>query len=111
MRQLDEFGLRRAARRSLSAGGNIGAALPRLHDQAEKACKRLTARMRGRQHVLWLDNWYWKRYSTDPITTNRSMNTSATAVMGTGERDLHYVLLYVPSMLLFSNLFRHGLDF
>ena len=86
-RQIDEFGLPRAARRRLSAGGNVGAALPRLHAEAQKACLRLQNRMRGRQFVMWVDNWYWKRYSTDPATANRSMNTSATAVLGTSVRD------------------------
>ena len=34
-----------------------------------------------RQVVVWLDNWYRKRFGTDPQTTDMSLNVSVLAVL------------------------------
>ena len=31
--------------------------------------------------LVWFDNWYWERYSSDPGTPVRSLNISAVAVL------------------------------
>ena len=37
--------------------------------------------MSNHQMILWFDNWYWERFSSDPGNPVRSLNISAIAVL------------------------------
>ena len=58
--------LTRSVRRMLGYAGVVKVKLPTLGDQARVAVQDLRTQMRGQLAVMWVDNWYWERYSTNP---------------------------------------------
>ena len=73
--------LRRAARRSLASTGEVSSQLPDVHGQAVTAAQALDAMVPGGQFLVWLDNWCWLRYTTDPAIPNLSQNLSVIALL------------------------------
>ena len=71
----------RETRRRLRWTRAVQSNLPTLTEEAREAATQLWGALRGQQAVLWLDNWYWERYGTDPTHTNQSLNVSALAVL------------------------------
>ena len=71
----------RETRRRLRWTRAVQSNLPSLTEEAREAATQLWGALRGQQAVLWLDNWYWERYGTDPAHTNQSLNVSALAVL------------------------------
>ena len=54
--------------------------------------------------VVWLDNWYRKRFGTDPRQTDMSMNVSVLAILHIpdvrvfpGHKSLDEILTTIPS--------------
>ena len=64
----------------LARTGAVARNLPTLKEASAKAVLDLWESMRDVQVVVWLDNWYRKRYGTDPIK-DMSLNVSAMAVL------------------------------
>ena len=75
--------LSRRARRLLSSTGAVQPRVPQLREEACAAAGRLWELCDRRQVVVWLDNWYRKRFGTDPITNDLSLNVSVLAVLHT----------------------------
>ena len=73
--------LSRASRRQLGHSGTVVAELPPLRSQAASAARLLWNSLVGRDVVLWLDNWYWERFTTDVATPVRSQDVSVLAVL------------------------------
>jgi len=61
-----------------------------FHVRAVEAFKELWDGMQGRSVVMWMDNFYLRRWGTDPLRENLSVNTSVSAV------------LHVPTLLPFG---------
>ena len=66
-RSVEQLPISRSIRRILCDTGVVAATAPSLKAQSEKAAKKLWDSMRNRQMVLWLDNWYWQRFSSDLV--------------------------------------------
>jgi hypothetical protein len=73
--------LGRQARRLLGSTGSVAKNLPSLKKESEVAIGRLWDSMRDQQVVVWLDNWYRKRFGSDPDHNDMSLNVSAMAVL------------------------------
>ena len=73
--------LGRRSRRILGATGAVAKDLPRLKVAANKAVQKLWTSMHGVQVVVWLDNWFRKRYGTNPQHSGMCLNVSAMAVL------------------------------
>ena len=71
----------RESRRRLRWTRAVQAELPTLGEESRVAATELWNALPGQQVVLWVDNWYWERYGTDPVQTNQSLNVSVLAVM------------------------------
>jgi hypothetical protein len=71
----------RAARRLLHTTGTVSIAVPNLKRLAVEKTKKLWSHSRGRQTVVWLDNWYRKRFGSDPELNNMTLNVSVFAVL------------------------------
>lgn len=71
----------RAARRALAPTGEVSRQLPDYHGQAVVAAQTLDAMIPGNQFLVWLDNWCWLRYTTDPAIPNLSQNLSVIALL------------------------------
>jgi hypothetical protein len=56
-----------------------------LATEAAEAARTLWASCKDQQVVVWLDNWYRKRFSTDPRNNDMSLNVSVTAVLHISE--------------------------
>ena len=52
-----------------------------LREQASVAAQDLLNAIQGKQCLVWLDNWYWERYTQDPAHPNLSHNVTALAVL------------------------------
>lgn len=90
--------LPRAARRLLAATGAVASQVPNLRTAANEAAKRLWDLSNKNQAVVWLDNWYRKRFGSDPLSTDMSLNVSVLAVLHTT------VMPMFPGQLRFSDL-------
>lgn len=73
--------LGRQSRRILGNTGAVARNMPTLRAAADEAAVKLWVSMLGRQIVLWLDNWYRRRFSCDPQRNDMSLNVSAMAVL------------------------------
>ena len=73
--------LSRAARRVLAPTGAVRARLPNLAEAAGAAASLLWRQCQDQQIVVWLDNWYWKVYGTDPVRPDQSLNVSVMAIL------------------------------
>jgi hypothetical protein len=56
--------LGRQSRRILGNTGAVARSMPSLKDASADATAKLWAALFNRQIVLWLDNWYRKRFGT-----------------------------------------------
>jgi hypothetical protein len=74
-------GLHRGARRELSQTGQVGSQLPDIHRMAVEAARATDALIPGQELLVWLDNWCWLRYTTDPEHVSLSQNLSVIAVL------------------------------
>jgi hypothetical protein len=79
----------RAARRILHTTGAVARTVPNLKNEAAVRAAKMWDFCRGRQTVVWLDNYYRHRYGSDPETNNMSLNISV------------FALLNVPSIAAF----------
>ena len=48
---------------------------------AATAARNVWDAVRGRQCILWIDNWAWLRWGTDPVQTSYSQNVTALVVL------------------------------
>ena len=71
----------RAQRRVLRPAGMVPPAVPSLADRAQAAVQQRWAAMRDQDVVLWVDNWYLRRFATDPLTPDLSLNLTAMGVL------------------------------
>jgi hypothetical protein len=80
--------LPRAQRRALRSAGLVPASEPSLADRAQAAVRRRWAGLRDQDVVVWVDNWYIWRFSTDPLTPDLSLNLTAMGLLHlAGPRD------------------------
>jgi hypothetical protein len=56
--------LGRQSRRILGNTGAVARSLPSMKDASSEAASKLWKSVRDQQVVLWLDNWYRKRFGT-----------------------------------------------
>lgn len=73
--------LGRQARRILGSTGTVARNLPSLKSEASAAMRKLWDSMADVQVVVWLDNWYRRRFGSDPDHNDMSLNVSAMAVL------------------------------
>ena len=71
----------RQARRILGNTGAVAQNLPSLETEALTALRKLWDSMADQQVVMWLDNWYRRRFGSDPDHNDMSLNVSAMAVL------------------------------
>lgn len=73
--------LSRQSRRILASTGVVNKNVPSLKSASSTAALNLWKSIEDRQVVVWLDNWYRKRFSCDPINNDMSLNVSAMALL------------------------------
>ncbi len=86
--------LSRRARRLLGDTGAVSKKVPHLATAAAESAKRLWDSCDDRQVIVWLDNWYRKRFGSDPRHNDMSLNVSVVAV------------LHISSIPLFPGYFK-----
>ena len=96
--------LSRRARRLLGNTGAVHKNVQNLEVAATQAAKKLWESCQDQQVVVWLDNWYRKRFGTDPRQTDMSMNVSVLAILHIpdvrvflGHKSLDEILTTIPS--------------
>ena len=83
--------LPRAVQRMLRPSGMAATAELGLAARAATAAQRIWGAVRGTQCVLWLDNFCWLRWGTDPSRPNYSQNLTALAVLNLDALHAHPV--------------------
>jgi hypothetical protein len=73
--------LSRRARRLLGSTGAVHKNVANLENAAIQAARKIWDSCEDRQIIVWLDNWYRKRFGTDPRQTDMSLNVSVLAVL------------------------------
>ena len=73
----------REIQRQLSHGGLAAGRLPPLGQQAHARTNAIWRSMAGKQVVVQLDNWYRRRYCSDPVRPDCCVNVSAMSVLHT----------------------------
>ena len=73
--------LSRQLRRMLGPSGLVRAELPTLRAQAAVAVRDLQQELVGQTAVVWVDNWYWERYGTNPATPTLSQDVTVFGVL------------------------------
>ena len=73
--------LGRAARRLLGPTGAVSSSAPRLSTQANECAQRLWESCRGVQVIVWVDNWFRKRFGTNPRQSDMCLNVSVVTVL------------------------------
>jgi hypothetical protein len=73
--------LARSVRRELAYTGAVRVELPTLSDRAQECVGALLEAMRGQQVVLWVDNWFCERYTTNPARPVLSSDVTAMGVL------------------------------
>ena len=73
--------LSRQSRRLLASTGVVKKTVPSLRSASTSAVQELWSSIKDRQVVVWLDNWYRKRFSCDPVNNDMSLNVSAMALL------------------------------
>ena len=73
--------LPRRARRLLGYVGAVKVNVPTMRQAAESARRELWDQLKDRDAVLWCDNWYLQRYSTNPDAPVLSQDVTAMAVL------------------------------
>ena len=85
--------LSRRVRRLLGDTGAVAKKLPHLATAAAEAATKLWESCDDTQVIVWLDNWYRKRFGSDPRHNDMSLNVSVVAV------------LHIPDIPLFPGYF------
>lgn len=98
--------LSRRARRLLGSTGAVHKKVENLEESASLAAVNLWKSCRDRQIVVWLDNWYRKRFGTDPRQTDMSLNVSVLAILHItevrlfeGHKSLGDMLNNIPNLV------------
>ena len=73
--------LSRSLRRTFGYTGTVQVNLPTLREQATEATRCLWQELAGQHAVVWVDNWYWERYSTNPAAAVLSQDLTAYGVL------------------------------
>ena len=73
--------LPRAMQRSIREGGLVKLDRRTLEQQANQCLRQLFHHTHQRQCVLWMDNWYWEWYGTNPSASDQSTNVTAMALL------------------------------
>ena len=73
--------LSRSVRRQLGYTGAVQVEMATLAEQATVAAEELWESVRGKQCLIWIDNWYCERYGTNPDRSNLSTDLTALAVL------------------------------
>ncbi len=55
--------------------------VPSLESAAADAARKLWDQCKDQQLIVWLDNWYRKRFGTDPRQSDMSLNVSVVAIL------------------------------
>ena len=71
----------RQLQRMLVSGGSVRENRVTLEQEASRTAAALWGDMAGRQCVIWMDNWYFERYTTEPLRDVQSQNVTAFAVL------------------------------
>lgn len=74
-------GLPRAVRRVLGYTGAVVVELPTLKVQAAEVASQLWSDLADGDVVVWVDNWYAERFTTNPDNAVLSVNVTAFAVL------------------------------
>ena len=61
----------------------MSSSVPHLADEAAVAAHQLWESCKNRQVIVWLDNWYRKRFGSDPLANDMSLNLSVLAILHT----------------------------
>ena len=67
--------------RRLVSSGLLDRTRSTLREEATQAASELLSSTAGSQMVLWLDNLYWQRFCTTPLSEDLSQNVTAMAVL------------------------------
>ena len=73
----------RGMRRQLSHAGLAAGRLPPLGQQAHARTNAIWRSMAGKQVVVLFDNWYRRRYCSDPVRPDCCLNVTAMSVLHT----------------------------
>ena len=73
----------RGMRRQLSHAGLATGRLPPLGQQAHARTNAIRRSMAGKQVVVQFDNWYRRRYCSDPVRPDCCLNVTAMSVLHT----------------------------
>ena len=73
--------LTRRGRRLLGYSGAVQVNIPTLRQRALECLQTLWQQVQGKDVVVWLDNWYLQRYSTNPERPVLSQDVTAMAVL------------------------------
>lgn len=99
--------LSRQARRLLGPTGAVRSTVENLEVAAGRAAVKLWDSCGDHQVVVWLDNWYRKRFGTDPSQVNMSLNVSVLAVLHIpevpifqGQKSLGEILASIPRIVV-----------
>ena len=76
-----DLSLGRKSRRLLSSTGVTSSRPPNVADEAAKAAEDLWAGCYGQQVCMWIDNWYRKQYTVDPLNQDKSLSLVVTAIL------------------------------
>ena len=88
----------RSTQRVLRSTGTVNVQIP-LRAQARTAAETVWALADHNQCVLWIDNFAWLRWGTDPAHPNYSQNVTALALLDVGslqERDVRTRAIAFP---------------
>jgi hypothetical protein len=77
----------RRARRRLGGTGAVSKQVENVRADACHAASQLWDVCCDRQSVVWLDNWYRRRFGTNPDGDDQSLNVSALAILHVPELD------------------------
>jgi hypothetical protein len=90
--------LSRDTTRLLRSTGAVNVQIP-LRVRARRAAEALWAQVTNSQCVLWIDNFAWLRWGTDPAHPNYSQNVTALAILDVGalqQRDVRTRAITFP---------------
>ena len=97
--------LSRQARRVLGETGAVARSVPNLSKASGEAARRVWASCKDKQVVVWLDNWFRKRFGTDPRQHDMCLNVSVLAVlhidpiaMFPGHVSLNHMVQLIPTL-------------
>ena len=80
--------LSRRGRRLLGYSGAVQVTIPTLRERCRDVLQTLWQSVQGTDVVVWLDNWYLQRYSTNPDRPVLSQDVTAMAVLQLSTGDV-----------------------